>query len=284
MNYFMDCEFIEGTQSKRTFFGSLKETKPTIDLISIGIISEDNREYYVISKEFNLEEAWNRVQYKKTDPALKEKGIYQEKEYWIRENVLKPIFFDLLVQELKESSINPFDKIDIKLWWLRDLNQFKESIQSTNFKKFKGLINKYGKTNKQIANEVKEFCLNKVIIRNLKGKITASMDPYKSDPEFYTYYGAYDWVVFCWLFGKMINLPKGFPMFSRDLKVMLDDKVNSFANIQKITANQDIKVETFKDKLNTIKSMQNYPKQSNEHNALDDAKFNKKLHEFLNTI
>lgn len=36
-------------------------------------------------------------------------------------------------------------------------------------------------------------------------------------PQFYGYYGAYDWVVFCWLFGIMKNLPPAFPMFIRDI-------------------------------------------------------------------
>ena len=57
--YFIDLEFLEGTQKK--LFG---ETKPTIDLISIGIVCEDGREYYAISKDFNLKEAWNRYDLK----------------------------------------------------------------------------------------------------------------------------------------------------------------------------------------------------------------------------
>ena len=41
MKYFLDTEFLEGTQSK-TFCGiKYGEIPPTIDLISIGIISED---------------------------------------------------------------------------------------------------------------------------------------------------------------------------------------------------------------------------------------------------
>ena len=52
MKYFLDTEFLEGTQKK--WFG---QTKPTIDLISIGIVCEDGREYYAISKDFNLKEA-----------------------------------------------------------------------------------------------------------------------------------------------------------------------------------------------------------------------------------
>lgn len=37
------------------------------------------------------------------------------------------------------------------------------------------------------------------------------------------YYCDYDWVAFCWLFGSMINLPKGLPMYCWDLKQFLDD-------------------------------------------------------------
>lgn len=41
-------------------------------------------------------------------------------------------------------------------------------------------------------------------------------------PEFWAYHADYDWVAFCWLFGKMIDLPKHFPMYCRDLKQLID--------------------------------------------------------------
>lgn len=37
-------------------------------------------------------------------------------------------------------------------------------------------------------------------------------------PQFWGYYADYDWVAFCQLFGPMIALPKGFPMYCMDLK------------------------------------------------------------------
>jgi hypothetical protein len=37
-------------------------------------------------------------------------------------------------------------------------------------------------------------------------------------PEFWGYYADYDWVVFCQLFGAMVDLPKGWPMYCNDLK------------------------------------------------------------------
>ena len=37
-------------------------------------------------------------------------------------------------------------------------------------------------------------------------------------PEFWAYYGAYDWVVLCQLYGAMVDLPRGWPMFVLDVK------------------------------------------------------------------
>ena len=48
MKYFIDCEFIEGFH--KPLFGKRRHF---IDLISIGIVCEDGREYYAISKEFD---------------------------------------------------------------------------------------------------------------------------------------------------------------------------------------------------------------------------------------
>ena len=45
-------------------------------------------------------------------------------------------------------------------------------------------------------------------------------------PEFWGYYADYDWVVFCQIFGAMIDLPKGWPMYCRDLKQLADEKGN----------------------------------------------------------
>lgn len=37
-------------------------------------------------------------------------------------------------------------------------------------------------------------------------------------PEIWAYYADYDWVALCQLFGTMMDLPKGWPMYCRDLK------------------------------------------------------------------
>lgn len=107
------------------------------------------------------------------------------------------------------------------------------------------------KTNSEIAVAIKEFCKGEAI-------------------EFYGYYADYDWVVFCSLFGTMMDLPKGFPMYCKDLKQIFDQKQSYYTNP--------------KSKWSNLKEHPEYPKQDNEHSALDDAKWNKKLYDFLQII
>ena len=93
--------------------------------------------------------------------------------------------------------------------------------------------------------------------------------------EIYGYYSDYDWVLFCSLFGRMIDLPKGFPMYCIDLKQTLDEKVRSGL------FPQPHRPQDFDDALEMFKAQRNYPKQEDEHNALSDAKWNRRLYDFL---
>lgn len=72
-------------------------------------------------------------------------------------------------------------------------------------------------------------------------------------PKFWGYFADYDWVAFCQLFGTMLDLPKGYPMYCRDIKQfcdMLGDPA--------------------------------LPEQGKgEHHALLDARWNKVAYEFL---
>jgi hypothetical protein len=43
-----------------------------------------------------------------------------------------------------------------------------------------------------------------------------------ANPEFWTYFGAYDWVALCQLYGRMIDLPTGWPYLAYDLRQWLD--------------------------------------------------------------
>lgn len=267
MKYFMDCEFLEGTQSTKWLIlkGRLSNAligtnKPTIDLISIGIISEDNREYYAISKDFDLKEAWNRFQLEEQSGDMRNVFPEGKKVYWIRNNVLKSIYEELF-----------------KRWMLEIDSLTGDEYVYFNYSNLKELINKYGKTNKEIAEEIKNF----VYIENkdkggqlILGSFIPNIYP---KIEFYGYYCDYYWVVFCWLFGKMIDLPKGFPKFCFDLKQELDNKVKNFCKLE-------IESTSFKSAIERIKNHSNYPKQNNEHNALEDSRWNKELYNFLNNL
>jgi hypothetical protein len=127
----------------------------TINLISIGVVAEDGREYYAEAQGAH---------------------IIASQSDWLRANVLPH-----LTGQRKQGSI--------------------------------------------IANELIEFMGEK--------------------PEIWAYYADYDWVALCWLFGTMMQLPKGWPMYCRDLKQWCDSVGNP-----------------------------RLPKQtSTEHNALADARW-----------
>ena len=243
MKYFIDFEFLEGDVPCQIKGFNIPRwiIKPnnTIQPISVGICSSDGREYYAISKEFNLKEAWNR--YDEIKDGFRDFGLtpIYKKVYWIRDNVLKPIFIELRAKEVEEYNIAQRRNVVL------DFPEY-----SFCFREFKRLIFKYGKTNKQIAKEVKHFIANRHIESDKEQWI---LDLDTKDVQFYGYYCDYDWVAFCWLFGRMIDLPKGFPMYCIDLKQTLDEKSKHILD-------------------KPITNSPNYPKQTNEHNALADAR------------
>jgi len=254
MIYYIDTEFIEGVQKK--FIG---KTKPTIDLISIGIINEDNGEYYAISKDFNLKEAWNRWQQRTGEG---DRNNIEPKLYWIRDNVLKPIYKELHNKECAYSG-QALYRANIYI---------SEPKYKFTYRNLKKLIKKYGKTNRQISEEVKVFCTQD----SLSIEKAKFYEVQHKPCEFYGYYSDYDWVVFCWLFGKMNDLPNGFPMYCNDLK-QESDRIHNLKKEEYIKGGGRYFINKMSNHLN-------YPKQTNEHNALAVAKWNKQLYNFLNNL
>ena len=91
--------------------------------------------------------------------------------------------------------------------------------------------------------------------------------------QIYTYCGATDWLNFYRLFGtKMLELPKHFPFQDIDLRQEL------YRQVREITKLNDY---PFKNVLQNIRNSSPYPTNLNEHNALEDAKWNYKLYKFL---
>ena len=131
MKIFIDTEFVENGV--------------TIDLISIGLVADDGREYYAISTEFNPNKA----------------------SQWVIDNVLN---------SLPPRWVNGSDP------------GFSPRLMGESMA---------WKSRDRIKEDIIEFC--------------------GESPEFWAEYGSYDWVAFCQLFGKMIDLPKGYPMRIRDV-------------------------------------------------------------------
>lgn len=142
MRYFYDTEFIDD--------GS------TIDLISIGVVAEDGREYYAQSRDckFRLATDW----------------------------VVRNVFIHL----------QSFDMVTFQPTGKRSgADIYHDSWAETAWK-----------TRREIRDDLTIFC---------------DLEKY-GKPEFWGYYSAYDHVALCQLFGAMTDLPKGWPMWTRDLK------------------------------------------------------------------
>lgn len=146
MKFFIDTEFVEDGK--------------TIDLISIGIVADDGREYYALNYDCD----WSKA------------------SDWVKENVLAQLPKQPLPQ------LYPTRKALLKSEFQCEGWRHKSSI----------------------AYEVHEFCHPE-----LYGK-----------PQFWAYYADYDWVCIAQLFGTMMDLPKGFPMYCCDLKQWCDQLGN----------------------------------------------------------
>lgn len=150
----------------RTFFYDTEflEDGKTIELISIGIVSGDGREYYAVNSEMPLD-------------RIKE-------DDWMVRNVLSslPLVNTASLDAYIKHPRNSYPKPSISLLGI-------DRRDSTVKPKW------------VIANEVRDFLLDG-----------------EGEPELWAWYAAYDHVVLAQLFGKMINLPEGLPMYTNDLK------------------------------------------------------------------
>lgn len=143
---FYDCEFLEDGK--------------TIELISIGMVAEDGREYYAVSRRLTAR-TWRGWKLRRRLRA----------HTWLMENVVP----SLPQPHGDWRNHMPHD-------WL--FNYLDPAV----------------KRHKRIAADVAAF-------------IQAT-----PEPELWAWYGAYDHVALAQLFGRMIDLPDGVPMWTNDLK------------------------------------------------------------------
>ncbi len=178
MRYFYDLEFLEDGR--------------TIDLISIGVVADDGREYYAVSDDATRK------------PLRKRIGRHE----WLMANV---------VPSLPKPHGDWNNHMPRS--WLFDYNS--------------PLV----KPRARIADEVRDFLLA------------------ADKPILWADYGAYDHVALCQLWGTMMDLPDGLPMFTCDIQ----------QETQRLGVAWD-----------------ELPKQeSGNHNALEDARHNRVKVDFL---
>lgn len=254
MKYFIDTEFIEGFH--KPIFGKKRHF---IDLISIGIVSGDGRKYFAISNEYKYNEADKWVQDNVIIPMYLEHTHGDQRNIWSAENFHMRLGKSnkQIAKEIIEF-INP--KIEDLIYTFTRHDAWAEIYYPREFEYIEKHNTKIPDTYWKSGVNGEGYKHNKALIYN--------------QPEFYAYYADYDWVLFCSLFGRMIDLPKGFPMYCRDLKQMLDDCYMH----QETKHPNETRLESW---LRYAKSHPEYPVNKQEHNAVADAKFNKDLYDFI---
>jgi hypothetical protein len=185
----------------------------------------------------------------RTYSAISNEYKYKDADKWVQDNVIDPLYI---------STVH---------------GDGRNRCNSENFHLA------YGKSNKQIAEEIEWFIRRD---HHVNCNTNELVDDRTHKPvEFYGYYADYDWVLFCSLFGRMIDLPNGFPMYCRDLKQMFDEKDAHWSDCA--VHNEPAMPNGDCDCLK-LKGHPDYPKQENEHNALADAKWNLELYNFLKRL
>lgn len=148
MRYFYDTEFIEDGR--------------TIELISIGIVCEDGREYYAVSEDATKRAFAKRIR----------------KHQWLMDNVVPTL-----------PKAHGDRRLSMPKSWLFDY------------------VSPLVRSRQTIARQVVDFIL--------PPRLVGSKAP---EVELWADYSAYDHVVLCQLFGTMMDLPEGMPMWTHDLE------------------------------------------------------------------
>jgi hypothetical protein len=97
-----------------------------------------------------------------------------------------------------------------------------------------GLVRADGATYYAESAEADRSRANEWVVANVLPSLTGPIKPRAQiaaeivrfagpSPEFWAYYADYDWVALCQLYGRMIDLPDGWPMYCRDLKQHADE-------------------------------------------------------------
>ena len=148
----------------------------------------------------------------------------------------------------------------MKIWFDTEFIEDGETIKLLSI----GLVRADGATYYAEPEETDRTCVSDWVAENVLPHLNGPIKPSAvvaaeivefagADPEFWAYYCSYDWVAICQLYGMMMDLPSGWPMFCRDVQ-----------------------------QLRSELGVTDLPEQtSTQHNTLADALWTKKAHEFL---
>lgn len=235
---YFDTEFSEGFFKPIDWLPKwIPGNKPrwSIELISIGMVDDQGKEYYAINKDFKRSRCND----------------------WVKANVLT---------KLPLERVSMYDSPRIRedsLRW-KSIERIKADIMAfVNPTSGEDTLN-----NKRWNTHLNKFNV-----------VAAENRPI----QFKAYYADYDWVMLCTIFGTMMDLPNGFPMYCIDLKQVMDEKVlKVYPGVTFYS--QPNEADSFDLKLKWFKGITGYPPQNNEHSALDDAKWNLQLDQFIATL
>lgn len=140
-----------------------------------------------------------------------------------------------------------------------------------NFCNEENFHKEFGISNRDIASSIAVFTKCELTggLQDLYRRYTST----DLDIQFYGYFSDYDWVLICSLFGTMMDLPKGYPMYCIDLKQMFDECQKDFGR--------------GKERINDLIDLRKHPHYppfptgKDEHSDIAEARWAKRLYEFL---
>lgn len=192
MRYFFDTEFIEDGK--------------TIDLISIGIVAEDGREYYAINRDCDFSKASD----------------------WVKENVIAK----LPPRHRMPMECSPREWEESLAW----KSKAQITVDATAFLKNLAVGGGYLSSVRR-TNGLWNGLMGLTGIKDCSRWSEDALEIFGfadfEEPEIWAYYADYDWVVLCQLWGTMMDLPQGFPRYCRDIKQECDRLGNPQLPIQK---------------------------------------------------
>lgn len=209
MKFYLDTEFAEGATLQHNFLGFAWGPRvPLVQLISLALVDENRRTYYALNADCNLGAIWNSNEWVR-DNVLR--TIWQEHYPAASAQVLKPFTLSV-VQELFQRLGRTRAQIAADVFaFVYPLDELQRQLRTANGMLTADQIRLFEAADVGDDRAARAMALQELMTA---GQLEC--------PLFYGWYCAYDWVLFCQLWGSMLNRPLGFPKHCYDLKQEMD--------------------------------------------------------------